>query len=83
MSKIEECWVIQRIDGKYVIGWTDFGEITQVSDNFLDFIEMFLNNFCVDFKYLYQNEDWCKSVIEINQLQNCRPVKVEIRVVGE
>lgn len=83
MNKTEYAWVIQRDDGKYVISWNDFGEITQVSDRFLDFIEMFLGEFCVDFKYVYRDKDWCKRVIESNQLQNCRPVKCEIRVVGE
>lgn len=83
MIKTEYAWVIQRDDGKYIINWTDFGEITQVSDRFLDFIEMFLNEFSVDFKYLYRDDTWCRNVIKFYNLQNCKPVKVEIRVVGE
>ena len=83
MSKTEYAWVIQRDDGMYPIEWNDYGEISMVSNRILDFIEMFLDEFGVDFKYLYRDDTWCKAVIENYNLTDCRPVKLEIRVVGE
>lgn len=68
MSKIEECWVIQRDDGMYV--------------NFED------NDDLTWYEKVWQaSMTWSKSRaehdIDLWQLENCHPVKVEIRVVGE
>ena len=68
MSKIEDCWVIQRDDGKYV--------------NFMD------NDDLTWYKKAWQasmtrSKSGAEHEIAIWQLQNCKPVKVELRVVGE
>lgn len=70
MSKTE-IWVIQRDDGKVFAGL-----------NSKD-----IAIFCYDFEfnyldYVYTKKE-CESIIKFYNLQNCRPVKVEIRVVGE
>lgn len=63
MSKIEDCWVIQRDDGVY---WGDYGWTTRLSSAVKE---------CTKERSI--------SIIDDYNLQNCRPVKVEIRVVGE
>ena len=67
-NKVEQCWVIQRDDGKYV--------------NFMD------NEDLTWYEHTWQaTMTWSKHQAEKDivlwKLQNCRPVKVEIRVVGE
>lgn len=64
MSKIEECWVIQRDDGMYC-----FNTLAWVTK---------IYNAC-----MIETLEDCEFVIKKMNLQNCRPVKVEIRVVGE
>ena len=68
MRKTEYAWVIQRDDGMYV-NLEDNDDLTW-------------------YKKAWQaSMTWSKSRaehdIDLWQLQNCRPVKVEIRVVGE
>ena len=68
MSKTEYAWVIQRDDGKYV--------------NFMD------NEDLTWYEHIWQaTMNWSKYQAEKDivlwKLQNCRPVKVEIRVVGD
>ena len=64
MSKIEECWVIQRNDGMYCV-----------------------NTFAWSRKICYASQletlQECELAIKEMNLQNCKPVKIEIRVVGE
>lgn len=69
MSKIEECWVIQRDDGMYA-------EYLPISD-------IFVFNVYIRYALFHSNEDEAIDSIKTYHLQNCRPVKVEIRVVGE
>ena len=69
MNKTEYVWVIQRDDGKY-------------------FSRIEMPNICVFDNLItnadrYDYEKTVKYLIEALRLQNCRPVKVEIRVVGE
>ena len=69
MNKIEYAWVIQRDDGKY-------------------FSRIEIPNICVFDDLItnadrYDYEKTVKYLIEALRLQNCKPVKVEIRVVGE
>lgn len=68
MSKIEECWVIQRDDGMYV-NLEDNDDLTW-------------------YKKAWQaTMTWSKHQAEKDivlwKLQNCRPVKVKISIVGE
>lgn len=71
MSKIEECWVIQRDDGKIFAGQNSKG----------------IAIFCYDFEFNYSNYVYtkkeCERIIKFYNLQNCRPVKVKIEIVGE
>lgn len=69
MSKIEECWVIQRDDERFLMRFE-------------------LPNFCMFINKLRDAETFLNKKVALNfiercGLQNCRPVKVEIRVVGE
>ena len=69
MSKTEYAWVIQRDDGKFY------------STKFTN--TMFLENIALATIYT-KNWKWkCEFCIKQLNLQNCRPVKLEIRVVGE
>ena len=68
MSKTEYAWVIQRDDGKYV--------------NFMD------NEDLTWYEHTWQaTMTWSKHQAEkdiiLLKLQNCRPVKVKIEIVGE
>ena len=69
MNKTEYAWVIQRDDGKY-------------------FSRIEMPNICVFDNLItnadrYDYEKTVKYLIEALRLQNCKPVKIEIRVVGE
>ena len=74
----EECWVIQRDDGKFF----DYMTIDKIPHFCNDIISSF--DFSVN---LYKQDNKSKYLIEEKirnlNLQNCRPVKVEIKVVGE
>ena len=63
MSKIEECWGIQRDDNLF---WGEYGWTTKLRNAFFR-----------------GKKEHCLTEIDICSLKNCRPVKVEIRVVGE
>ena len=76
MSKIEECWVIQRDDGEFL-------DYSYEDDTF-----NFSTNLCKAFGHYVCCENTRKSVknfLNNNKyiLRNCKPVKIEIRVVGE
>ena len=71
MSKTEDAWVIQRDDGKIFAGQNSKG------------IAIFCYDFEFDYSYFLYTKEECKNIIEFYNLQNCRPVKVEIKVVGE
>ena len=66
--KVEECWVIQRDDGMYIN--QDDGEQCYFN-NSLIYARRYENKRIVEFKILQR------------ELQNCRPVKVKIEIVGE
>lgn len=68
MRKIEECWVIQRDDGMYV--------------NFMD------NDNLTWYEHTWQatmtrSEHQAEKDIILWKLQNCRPVRIKIEIVGE
>lgn len=67
MSKVEQCWVIQRDDGKFYLD-TSLGK------------NIFTDKISLAYKDTFE---WIKYHIKLFKLQNCKPVKVEIRVVGE
>ena len=69
MSKIEECWVVQRDDGKFY---------TECSVKDIKFTSSIWCAMRCDNK---NEAEWC--IKGIKDLQNCKPVKVEIKVVGE
>ena len=72
MNKIEIVWCIQRDDGKVFAVENSKGVIL----------------FFIDFEFNYLDcamitKKECKNIINHYNLQNCHPVKVELRVVGE
>lgn len=69
MSKIEECWVIQRGDNLYAM--------------YIPSSDTFVFNTFIQLALFHSSKDGAIDSIETYHLQNCRPVKVEIRVVGE
>lgn len=76
MSKIEQCWVIQRNDGKF---WNCSNS---GADNFASyFVDDIAHAFLFTKEYIKKQP--IEELIEFRRLQNCRPVKVEIKVVGE
>ena len=76
MSKTEYVWVIQRDDGKF---WNCS---SSSADNFASyFVDDIAHAFLFTKEYI-KNQP-IKELIEFRRLQNCHPVKVEIKVVGE
>lgn len=76
MSKIEQCWVIQRNDGKF---WNCSNS---GADNFASyFVDDIAHAFLFTKEYIKKQP--IEELIEFRRLQNCRPVKVKIEVVGE
>lgn len=69
MSKIEYAWVIQRDDERFYTR-------TELPKFYL-----FTSRLC-DGETFFSKEV-ANSFIERNNLQNCRPVKVEIKIAGE
>ena len=69
MSKTEYAWVILRDDGSFFAR-------TEIYN---------FNVFCNELgnAEMCSNKEIMQNIIEKYNLQNCRPVKVEIRVVGE
>ena len=72
MSKIEECWVIKDNRKNEFLSYNRHTKekILDVSKNLYNAI-------------MFKKYEVAKDTIEIYDLQNCHPVKVEIRVVGE
>lgn len=77
-NKVEECWVIQRDDGKF-FDCFDIGGNEEFCDSFIRSIQDTIGFF----KFNIPTKEMCEQAIKTHYLQNCRPVKVEIRVVGE
>lgn len=79
MSKIEECWVIQRDDGMFFNGFDDFD-----NEEFCDNPLISLFNLSIFLIYKIPTKEMCEEIIKMFfNLKDCKPVKVEIRVVGE
>ncbi len=76
MSKTEYAWVIQRDDGKFYAGW-NFDRNWEAKEYFTNVLEKVIIN-----KQVFTIKNALKE-IKLMNLQNCKPVKVEIRVVGE
>lgn len=74
MNKVEQCWVIQRDDGMF---WN--------CSNNGNFETYFVKDIAHAFLFTkeYIKNQPIEELIKFKRLQNCRPVKVEIRVVGE
>lgn len=73
-NKIEECWVIQRDDGMF---WN-----CRDSGNYETYFVKDIAHAFLFTKECIKNQP-IEKLIEFRRLQNCKPVKVEIRVVGE
>lgn len=69
MSKTEYAWVIQRDDGMFFAR-------TEMYKFYVFCNELGNAEMC-------SNKEVMENIIEKYNLQNCKPVKVEIRVVGE
>ena len=67
-NKVEECWVIQRDDGMFV----------NFDDN--DDLTWYENAWQASMTW---SKGRAQHDIDLWELENCRPVKCEIRVVGE
>lgn len=76
MSKVEQCWVIQRDDDKFYAGWV-FDSNWGVKGYFTNILEKVIIN-----KQVFTIKNALKEIKQM-QLKNCKPVKIEIRVVGE
>ena len=76
MSKTEYAWVIQRNDGKFYAGW-NFDRNWESKEYFTNVLEKVIIS-----KQVFTIKDALKE-IRLMSLQNCKPVKVEFRVVGE
>ena len=76
MSEVEFCWVIRRDDGMFYCGW-DFYNTIFIKEHFTKSLAKAVLKKCV---FSEKNAHW-----EIKQmdLKNCRPVKIEMRVVEE
>lgn len=76
MSKTEYAWVIQREDGKF---WNCSNSSTE------NFASYFVDDIAHAFLFTkeYIKNQPIEELIEFKRLQNCKPVKIEIRVVGE
>lgn len=77
-NKVEQCWVIQRDDGKY-FDYIDMGGKTHFCNDISSSFDFSVNLYKQDNKLKYSIEE---KIRDLN-LQNCKPVKIEIRVVGE
>ena len=78
MSKTEYAWVIQRDDGMYFCGW-DLKNTACFTEN----IYRAICNTWSFFEFSPATERSCRIGIAKHNLQNCRPVKVKIEIVGE
>ncbi len=78
MSKIEGCWVIQRDDGKF-FDYMDIDKTPHFCNDIISSFDFSVNICKQEVKSKYSIEE---KILNLN-LQNCRAVKVEIKVVGE
>lgn len=78
MSKTEYAWVIQRDDGKYF----DYFDING-KEIFCDSLIESIQDIFSFFEFKIPTKAMCEIAIKTHHLQNCKPVKIEIRVVGE
>lgn len=69
MSKTEYAWVIQRGNDLYAM--------------YIPSNDTFVFNTFIQLALFHSSKDEAIDSIETYHLQNCKPVKVEIRVVGE
>ena len=76
MSKTECAWVIQRDDGKFYAGW-NFDRNWEAKEYFTNVLEKVIIN-----KQVFTIKNALKE-IKLMNLQNCHPVKIEIKVIGE
>lgn len=83
MSKTE-IWVIQRDDGKYIKRTLVANERYELYYE-VEFVDDLLESIVNIYKYTDydKSKKCCLNIIKKCNLQNCKPVKVEIRVVGE
>lgn len=71
MKKIEQYWIIQRNDGKFYF---------ECADSFYNEFISLNENKSITF---YKSKHKAQEIIKWYFLQNCKPVKVEVRVIGE
>lgn len=78
MSKTEYAWVIQRDDGKFFDNFNIYGNA-----DFCDSCVMSFYNTYSFFDFKVATKEMCETAIKTHNLQNCKPVKVKIEIVGE
>lgn len=76
MSKTEYAWVIQRDDGMFFAGW-NFDRNGEVKEYFTFSLEKAILS-----KQVFYKTNAMKGIKQMT-LKNCKPIKIEIRVVGE
>lgn len=69
MNKVEQCWVIQRGNDLYAM--------------YIPSNDTFVFNTFIQLALFHTSKDEAVDSIKTYHLQNCKPVKVELRVVGE
>ena len=78
MSKTEYAWVIQRDDGYF---YYDYAFMLKYPYDTKPIFTKNINKVFLNYKFW--NEFGCEREIKEMNLQNCRPVKVKISIVGE
>ena len=73
MSKIENFFVNDK----------DYGWVIKVNDNDLYIYSGYKTIDKLVLADIYECESQANAIIDAYNLQNCKPVKIEIRVVGE
>ena len=69
-KEVEKGWMVRRDDGMF-FAMKDYKGCAVFCDNFNIF------------NGVMNTKKECKNIIKFYNLQNCKPVKVEIRVIGE
>ena len=75
MSKTD-LYVIQRDDGMFYYDY-------EIADMGFSTKPKFTGDINKCFQLQFGTKHWAETEIRCMELQNCRPVKVEIRVIGE
>lgn len=75
MSKIEKCWVIQRDDRKL------FCDIDIEENGYKPYFTEHIEH-CISNHSTFRTKELAQSYIN-KFLQNCRPVRIKIEIVGE